>query len=72
MEGIVNNSEDSEYSNDSDISPQNISRPISSESEEYNYSDEEIETDMQHRTWTNAGTERPCFPFIGKPIKLKI
>ena len=41
MEEIVN-SEDNEYSDDSDISPQNISRPISSKSEENNFSDEEI------------------------------
>ena len=74
LEEIVNNSEDSEFSNDSsqsydsDISLQKISRAISSESEdEEDFSDEEIETDMQYRTWTNAGTERPRFPFIGKP-----
>ena len=65
---IVNNSEGSEYSDDSsqsydsDISPLNISRPISSESDENKFSDEEIETDMQHGTWTNAGTKRPHFP----------
>ena len=73
LEEIVNNSEDSEFSDDSsqsynnDISPSDISRPISSESEEDYFFDETIETDMQHGTWTNAGTERPCFPFIGKP-----
>ena len=46
----------SSQSYDSDISPQNISRPISSESKKDDFSDEEIETDMQHGTWTNAGT----------------
>ena len=62
MKEIVNNSEDSEYrddssqSYDSDISPQNISRPISSESKNDVFSDEEIESDMHHGAWINAGT----------------
>ena len=47
LKEIVNNSEDSEYSDDSsqnydsNISPQNISRPISSESRKDEFSDEE-------------------------------
>ena len=75
---MVNNNEDSEYSNDSsqsydsDISPQNTSRPIYSESKNDEFSDEEIESDIHHGTWINAGTERPRFPFIGIQIKWKM
>jgi hypothetical protein len=71
LEEIVNNREYSEFSDDSsqsydsDILPQNISSPFSSESEEDDFSDEEIETDNQHGTCTNAETERCRFPFIG-------
>ena len=52
MKEIVNNSEDRKFSNDSDISPENIQvrRPISSESEEDDCS--EAESDIQHGTWT--------------------
>ena len=71
MKEIVNNSEDSEYSDDSsqsydsEISPQNVSRPISSGSKKDEFSDKEIESDMHCGTWINAGTVRPRFPFIG-------
>ena len=47
----------SSQSYDSDISPQNISRPISSESKKDEFSDEEIESDIHHGTWINAGIE---------------
>ena len=53
MKEIVYNSEDSELSDDnsqsydSDMSPENISRPISSESEEYDCS--EAESDIQEQ-----------------------
>jgi hypothetical protein len=58
---------------DTDMSPENIRRPISSESEEDHCSDDEAENDIQHGTWTKAGTERPHFPFIGKPgLNVKI
>ena len=49
MEKIVNNSEDSEFNGDSsqrydsDMSPENINRYISSNSEEGDYSDDEEE-----------------------------
>ena len=43
--------------------------PIYSESKKDEFSDEEIESDMQHGSWINAGTERPHFPFIEIQIK---
>ena len=67
----MNNSEDNEYSDDSsesyasNISPKNISY----ESEEDEFSDEGIDTDIQHGTWTNVETERPRFSFIGTQKK---
>jgi hypothetical protein len=65
----VNNSEDSEYS---DESSESYASDISCESEDES-SDEVIDTDIKHGTWTNVGTERPRFPFIGKPgLNVKI
>ena len=52
MKEIVNNSKDSKFSDDSDMSPENISRPISSESEEDDCS--EAESDIQGHM-DNAG-----------------
>ena len=58
LEEIGNNSEDSEYSDES--------IDISCESEDES-------SDIQHGTWTNVGTERPRFPFIRKPdLNMKI
>ena len=62
MEERVNNSEDSEFSDDTnqsyDISSENISRPISLKSEEDHCSeDKETERDIQRGTWTKAGIE---------------
>ena len=69
---IVNNSEDNEFreesnqSYDSEMSSEYVSRPISFESEEDNYSDdEETESDIQHSTGMKAGTKQPCFFFFG-------
>ena len=59
----MNYSEDSE---NSDESSESYVSDISYENEDES-SDEEIDTDIQHGTWTNIGTERPRFPFIGKP-----
>ena len=43
------------------MSPENISRPISSENEEdYCSDDEEAESDIQHVTRSKAGKEKPC------------
>ena len=65
-------SEDSEFSDDSsqsyesDMSSENINRPISSDSEK-------TESDIQLVTWMKAGPEQPHFPFIGKPgLNIKI
>ena len=75
---MVNNNEDSEYSDDSsqsydsDISPQNMGcdkKKKPSESKNDEFSDEEIESDMHHGAWINARTERLRFPFIGIQIK---
>ena len=60
----MNNSEDSEYS---DESSESYASDISCESEDES-SDEVIDTDIKHGTWTNVGTERPHFPFIRKPV----
>ena len=46
MKEIVNNSEDSKFS---DMSPENISSPISSKSEDDDCS--EAESDIEHGTW---------------------
>ena len=70
LEEIVNNSEISEYS---DENFESYASDISCESEDES-SDEEIDTDIEHGTLTNSGTERPRFPFIGKPgfnVKVK-
>ena len=62
LEEIFKNSEGSKFSYNSsqsfdiDMSPENINRPISSESEEDDCTDDEAESDIQHRTCTNAGT----------------
>ena len=67
-EGIVNNSEDSEFSDDSE----SYASDIASYSEDQS-SDDVIDTDIHHGTWTNIGTERTRFPFIGKPgLNVKI
>ena len=68
LEEIVNNSEDSEFSDDSE----SYANDIASDSEDQS-SDDVIDTDIHHGTWTNVGTERPRFPFIGKPgLNVKI
>jgi hypothetical protein len=56
LEEIVNNREDSKFSDDSnDISSENVSRPISFESDKDDCSDdEEMETNIQH---TNGGKQ---------------
>ena len=70
LEEIVNNSEDSEYS---DENSESYASDIFCESEDES-SDEVIDTNIQHGTWTtNVGTERLHFPFIGKPgLNVKI
>ena len=68
LEKIVNNSEDSEFSDYSE----SYASDIASDSEDQS-SDNVIDTDTHHGTWTNVGTERPHFPFIGKPgLNIKI
>lgn len=68
---IVNNNDESElsdfeFSEDSDNEGINTNN-ISENEDEADSSDEEVETEMQHGTWTNIGKERPRFPFTGKP-----
>ena len=67
---MVNNSEasgfneDSRQRCDSNMSSENVSRPISFQIEECICSDnEETESDIQHGKWIKAGTEQPHFPF---------
>ena len=75
LKEIVNNSEDSEYSDDSSQTMivtfhlRTLVGLFILKVKKDEFSDEEIESDMHHGTWINAGTEMPCFPFIGIQIK---
>ena len=59
LEEILNNSEDSEFSDDSE----SHASDIASDSEDQS-SDDIIDTDIHHGTWTSVGTERPRFPLL--------
>ena len=55
LEEIVNNSEDSELSDDSE----SFAIDIASDSE-----DQSSDDDIHHGTWTSVGTERLRFPLL--------
>ena len=64
LEEIINHSKDIEFSDDnSDILSENVSRPISFESEKLYCSDyKETGTDIQHKNGRKQG-KCPCFSF---------
>ena len=60
LEEIVKNSEDSEFSDDIDIS-EYMSKRNSSEKD-----NDDTDSDTQPGKFMKAGTEQPCFTFVGK------
>ena len=66
MEEIINNSEDSEFSDDrNDISSENISKPISVKSE---IDDEETESNIQHTNERKQEKSSLIFCFINSEL----
>ena len=60
LEEIVNNSKDSEFSDDSE----SYASDIASDREDQSL-DDVIDTDIHHGTWTSVGTETPPrFPLL--------
>ena len=73
MEEILNNREDSEFSDYSSDISEDINRPISFESKKYDCSDEKTETDIQDTNGQKQGKTGLIFSFIKKMgLKVKI